>query len=160
MNSLIIFFSEYFGYVVAAFVVVFLLKDYKKNVSIIVQIFGATFLSRGVFTEIIRFVWHRDRPFVQEGFTPLVPHEASASFPSGHATFFFAIGFVLYAYNKKLGIVVLVASALISFARVLAGLHWVSDIAGGALIGMLSAVIVVKLMHKYGNRFISRSPEA
>lgn len=81
MNPVIVFFSEYLQYAVAAIVAVFLLRDCKKNLSLIAQTAGAAILSRGVFTEIIRFVWHRDRPFVEQNFIPLVPHADSASFP-------------------------------------------------------------------------------
>lgn len=80
---------------------------------------------------------------MEQNFVPLIPHANSASFPSGHATFFFAIGTVLYMYNKKAGVVFLAGSALIGVARILAGLHWTSDIVGGALIGVASGVLIV-----------------
>ena len=69
---------------------VFLLKDWRKHISLALQMVAAVILSRGIITEIIRFFWHRSRPFVEQNFIPMISHADSASFPSGHATFFFA----------------------------------------------------------------------
>ena len=118
----------------------------KKQRRFLFEAIGAAILARGVITEVIRFFWHRNRPFVEQNIAPLIDHSASGSFPSGHAAFFFAIGTVLYFYNKKAGILFLMGSAVIGFARVTAGLHWPSDIAGGALIGIFSGWLVCRLL--------------
>jgi undecaprenyl-diphosphatase len=94
-------------------------------------------------------LWYRARPFVEQGFTPLIEHSPSASFPSGHATFFFALGTVLYLYNKKAGALFLLAAAILSAARVAAGLHWQSDIIAGAAIGIVAGVLVVWISRKF-----------
>jgi undecaprenyl-diphosphatase len=142
IDLLIIFFSTYAGYILMGGLVVFLLKDWRKHIILALQMIVAAILSRGVITETIRFLWHRSRPFIEQNFVPLIPHTNSASFPSGHATFFFAVGTVLYMYNKKAGIVFLLGSALIVVARVLAGLHWPSDIVWGGLIGVVCGWLV------------------
>lgn len=152
IDILIVFLGEYFGHILLAGLLVFLLsrfagsrkagKDWKKHISLVLQMIVATILSRGIITETVRFFWHRARPFVEQNFVSLIPHANSASFPSGHATFFFAIGTVLYLYNKKAGIVFLAGSALVGIARVLAGLHWSSDVAVGAAIGIVCGWLV------------------
>lgn len=143
-KAVIIFFATYAGYLLIGGLAVFLLKGWKRHTSLALQMIVAAVLSRGIITETIRFFWHRARPFVEQNFVPLIPHADSASFPSGHAAFFFAIGTVLYLYNKKAGIVFLLGGALIGTARVLAGLHWPSDVIAGALIGIACGWLVWK----------------
>mgnify|MGYP001558745976 FL=1 len=65
--------------------------------------------------------------------------ESSWSFPSGHATFFFALATAVYFYNKKWGIGFFIATIFITVSRVIAGIHYPSDIIGGAFIGILVA---------------------
>lgn len=145
IDLLVIFFAKYLGYILIGGLFIFLARDWKKCLSLFWQVAAAAILSRGIIAEAIRFFWHRTRPFVEQSIAPLVEHSSSPSFPSGHAAFFFAVGTVLYFYNKKAGIVFLLGSTVIGIARVFAGLHWPSDIAGGAVIGILSGFFVVQI---------------
>lgn len=106
---------------------------------IFLELAGAAILSRVVITEAIRLLWDRARPFAELGFRPLVEHSASASFPSGHAAFFFALSGIVFGYNKRMGTLFFLLSAVVAASRVMAGIHWPSDILGGAVIGIGSA---------------------
>lgn len=143
-DSLPIFFAKYSGYILLVLLLIFFARDYKKYLPIFVQMASAAILSRGIITEAVRFFWHRTRPFVEQNIVPLVEHSSSSSFPSGHAAFFFAIGTVLYFHNKKAGVVFLLGATLMGIARLAAGLHWPSDIIGGAIIGILSGLVVLQ----------------
>ena len=147
MDAIIIFFGQYFGYILIGLLALFFFK--KRFVFLALQMLAAAVLSRGIITEAIRFFFPQDRPFVENGIAPLIEHAASSSFPSGHASLFFALGTVLYFYNKKAGILFLLASAAIGIARVAASLHWPIDIVAGAAIGIASGWIVVKLSRKF-----------
>jgi undecaprenyl-diphosphatase len=63
--------------------------------------------------------------------------ETSFSFPSGHAAFFFALATTTAVFDRRLGILLLIGAALVSLARVAAGIHYPSDVLAGALIGFL-----------------------
>ncbi len=149
----IIFLGKYFGYILIGILLIWLLKNLRQRLPLFWQMAAAAILSRGIITEAIRFLWPRSRPFVEQNFVPLIPHADSASFPSGHAAFFFAIGTVLYLYNKKAGTVFLAGSALIVVARVLAGVHWFSDVTWGAAIGIACGLIVSKFVILHSRRF-------
>ena len=78
----------------------------------------------------------------------LIP-ESGYSFPSGHAAFYFALSMGVYLYNKKLGAAFFVVSVLMGIARIFAGVHWPADILGGALVGIVTALLVNFYARKY-----------
>ena len=149
MNNVIVFLGEYLAYVLAVGILVFWFQNRKKSPRFFWEAIAAAILSRGIITEAVRFFWDRPRPFIENNITPLIEHSASSSFPSGHAVFFFALGTILYLYNKKAGILFLLGATILSLARVLAFLHWPSDILVGAIIGIASAFLVVQLSRKF-----------
>jgi len=73
------------------------------------------------------------------------------SFPSGHAIFFFALSAVAYSFNKKLGIFFLICSIIMGIARIFVGVHWPSDILGGAVLGIMVGAVISRLYIKNKN---------
>jgi undecaprenyl-diphosphatase len=59
------------------------------------------------------------------------------SFPSGHALNAFAIGSVVALAFPVAAVPVLAVAASVSASRVVLGLHWLSDVLAGALVGLL-----------------------
>ena len=141
-----IFFAKYLGHILAGAVILLFYRKWK----IILQAIFAAVLARLVIVEVIRWLWERPRPFVENNINLLLDHSDSSSFPSGHAAFFFALSLVVYKYNKKAGIVFFLASFLISISRVFVGVHWPSDISAGALVGIFSGWIVIKITKSLG----------
>lgn len=140
-----IFFAKYFEYFLWAFLIILLLFNFKKYLKVIYGAVLSAILARFIIVNFIRLLWFRDRPFVDKNINLLLsnyPHEAS--FPSGHAAFYFAISFFLFLYNKKIGILLFIASFLIVVSRVFVGIHWPTDILVGVLIGILCALLVKK----------------
>ena len=156
LDSLGIFFAEYLGYFLVAILFLSLLKNSKKYWPMAVKGLISAFFARFGITELIRFLWNRSRPFVENGFDKLTTnqvnlllnHPATSSFPSGHAAFYFGLSFIVYFYNKKLGILFLISSSLISISRVFVGVHWPSDVLAGAIVGIFSGWIVMKIFKK------------
>lgn len=140
MELIIVFSAKYLGYILLAIFLILFFKNRRKDFLIIPLL--SALLSRFVFTELIRFFYFRPRPFIEQGITPLFDYAPSASFPSGHAAFFFALSAGIYHYNKKVGLWFFAASAAISLARVLAGVHYFTDILGGFAIGVFSFWLV------------------
>jgi undecaprenyl-diphosphatase len=158
VDNLAKFLATYFGYILIFILILYLLKSYKRYWKLIIEIILAGVLSRLVLTEIIRFFYKRPRPFVENNVNLLLNHSPSTSFPSGHAAFYFAIATVVFLYYKKVhprpkfwwgaGLLFFFASFLISLSRVFVGIHWPSDILGGAVVGIISGIIVLKLFSK------------
>ena len=149
-DAVIVFFASYLAYIlVALFLVLVFFSQYPKREKL--QIFWVTVIStiiaRFGVTELIRFFYHRPRPFIDLPVNQLITSN-EWSFPSGHATFFFAMATAIYLYNKKWGIFFFLATILITVSRVIAGIHYPSDIVGGALIGVAVAYTIFYFTRK------------
>lgn len=135
LDTLGIFFAEYFGYVLVGSLTIFLVVNTKKYWPMVWRALVAAIISRFVITEAIRWLWERPRPFVEHDVNLLIGEVNHAAFPSGHAAFYFGLAAAIFFYNKRIGVVFLGAAAVISLARVFVGVHWPFDILAGALIG-------------------------
>ena len=157
LDNIGIFFAAYFQYVLSVFLLVFLFlgKDSaEKNKNRLMV--GLAFLAAGIarlgFTEILYQVFHRLRPFAAHQVQQLIVHDAANSFPSGHASFFFAMAMVVYLYNKRAGFWFFIGAILISLTRIFVGVHYPSDILAGAAVGIFSGWLVVKIARRFMDR--------
>ena len=149
LDSLGIFFAGYFEFVLLFALLVFLAVRFQKYWKMVAGAILSAVLTRLVIVNIIRWIWHRPRPFVEHNVNLLLQHADEGAFPSGHAAFYFAIATIVFLYNKKAGILFFIASFLISLGRVFVGIHWPTDILAGAAVGILSGLLVYKLSKKY-----------
>ena len=147
LDGVIIFLASYLPYILVVIFCALLffapyvyLRSTKMRMFWVVVCSGV--IARVGVTEVIRFFYHRPRPFMVYHVHQLIS-EREWSFPSGHAAFFFAMAAAIYFYNKKWGIAFFLAALVMGVARVAAGVHWPSDIIGGALVGIASAVALV-----------------
>ncbi|WP_210367599.1 phosphatase PAP2 family protein [Bacillus sp. REN3] len=67
------------------------------------------------------------------------------SFPSGHATAIFSLVSTYIYFFPFLAPALLPVAFLVAFSRVVLGVHYPSDVAAGAILGMLAAVMVSSL---------------
>ena len=148
LDTLGIFFADYFEYVLVGCLFLFLAVAFRKYLKMVIQAFLSAVLARFVIVNFIRWIWQRPRPFMDNHVNLLLTHNSS-SFPSGHAAFFFALSTIVYLYNKKAGILFFIASFLICLARVFVGIHWPSDVLAGAIVGVFSGWLVYKISKKF-----------
>lgn len=155
IDHLIVFFASYLQYILIAFFILFLFFSAypaRKKIFIFFVVMASAIISRFGVTEIIRFLYHRPRPFLVLSNAHQLLSDKEWSFPSGHSAFFFAMAVAIYFYNKKLGIGFFIASIFLNFGRVMAGIHYPSDILGGMLVGIIVACFVVWFAKKMTNQ--------
>lgn len=99
---------------------------------------GVSFAALSLARQALNF----PRPYEVYGLPPLLHKETQGkSFPSRHVFSICVIGTSLLYILPPLGVVLLILGALLAAARVVSGVHFVRDVAAGAALGVLSAVI-------------------
>src|SRR5258705_498423 len=104
---------------------------------------GLSFLLGLAINQAILLFVHRIRPYDAGVTHLLIAPSADWSFPSDHATASFAIvaAFALQRLPRRaLGFLVL--ALLVCWSRIYIGTHYLTDVLGGALTGVLGAVLV------------------
>jgi len=102
-----------------------------------------------ILADMIKGLFPTLRPFYINGLVPLtVTTPQDGSFPSGHSAAAFALAVSLWLHDKKIGFWYLLVALIIGVARVLAHVHFLVDILGGAVLGSSVAFLVDKL-HLY-----------
>ncbi|MFF1280440.1 phosphatase PAP2 family protein [Streptomyces sp. NPDC058299] len=71
------------------------------------------------------------------------PAPGDWSFPSNHAAIAFAAALALYSVSRRLGAVAAVAACAMAASRVWVGVHYPHDVAAGAAVGALVALLAV-----------------
>ena len=114
----------------------------------------ASAISLGCNQLILLFV-QRLRPY-ESGVTNLIiERNADPSFPSDHATLAFAIAAILLIRKDVFRWPALAMAILISFSRVYVGTHYVSDVLGGAMVGVVAA-LTVDIIFRRNMTFVQR----
>lgn len=91
---------------------------------------------------IIRKIVNRKRPFqVVKEIQPFIPHDDGESFPSRHTVSSFIIGMAFLYVNIYIGIPILVLSFVVGLSRIMAGLHYPSDVLFGGIYSIIIGYI-------------------
>ncbi len=148
--------------VILAFIVisVALLWIWRKNCYILPLFIAVT--GSGIFTCLGKLAFHRPRPL------QAVYVEHSFSFPSGHATiavaFYGFAGYLLMRFVKNRNIKVniffttLIIIIAIGFSRLYLGVHYLSDVWSGYLVGTMWLIIAVSFSEWLSRRKRSDQP--
>lgn len=86
----------------------------------------------------------RVRPYLAvQGVVALVPPNLQAgSFPSSHTAIAFGVAAALAFADTKVGVATFLMAIFVALGRVAAGMHYPTDVIGGAAVGLLSFAIV------------------
>ncbi len=107
-------------------------------------------LSLGVgmgVTFLLKLLFFRERPYLALHLPALLEREGS-SFPSGHATAVFSTLAVLDREFPRLKWFWLGFALLVAFSRVYLGVHYLSDVVVGGVIGFSAGLFVVHFWEK------------
>ena len=149
LDVLGIFLAKYFEYILIFILVLVFLFNFKKYWKTTIGALISAAIARLVIVNLIRWILPRSRPFIENNVNLLLDYPDKASFPSGHAAFYFALATVLFYKDKDVGALFFAGAVLISLARIFVGIHWPSDVLAGAVVGVSSALIIKKIFKKF-----------
>ena len=152
-DALIIFGAEYLIWVLAAALIAILfyglLARRTKVAGSLALVFVAAAIAWGV-AQVIKYFYASPRPFlVLPDVNVLFLHGDNDSFPSGHATFVFALATALYFYHRQLAYLYFVGAVLIGLSRIIVGIHWPVDILAGYVLGGATSVMIYYLYKRF-----------
>ncbi|MCE9507410.1 MAG: phosphatase PAP2 family protein [Alphaproteobacteria bacterium] len=100
---------------------------------------------------LIGMLWYHPRPLALELGHTYFHHALDASFPSDHATIFFAAGFaLLQGGTRPIGFALLLTGALVGWARIFLGVHFPLDMLGALAVSAAVCFGVSLLWDKTG----------
>lgn len=138
MNQIIVFCAEYFIYLSIFIVGVYALfaihTKYRVWQSLCTVVFAMT---AWVIAHLLKAIVMHPRPEVSQ----LIVPDSLYSFPSGHATFMFALAYGMYHIEKRLSFILFILAIVSGGARVLGGIHFWYDIVGGLVLGVIVAYV-------------------
>ncbi len=146
LDAVFIFLATYLIFVMTALVAAYVVFAWKTShfegrVENLAHALWAAILA--ILVQIpFAYFWFRARPFAAlEDVVKLVDRmPGEKSFPSAHASLAFAIAGAIALRNRAWGRALLACAALVAFGRVAAGVHYPSDVVGGAIVGLLAAL--------------------
>lgn len=100
----------------------------------------------------------RTRPYeLIEGLNILISRPHDFSFPSGHAANSFSCAWVMFRkLPKRLGVPALILAVLIALSRLYVGVHFPTDVLGGAAIAILLAEVGMLLFRKAERAYLGK----
>ena len=104
-----------------------------------------------VLSELLSKAFDRARPFVAHPneIKALFPHSMDGGFPSHHMVFTVALAVCVIEVHDRIGWVVVAMAVLSGIARVMAGIHYPSDIIVGIIIGAVIPPITAKVLNRF-----------
>lgn len=155
LNEAYLFFAKY-GIVFFFLAFIYLILQRK------IQAFICSFVAMAFAVTVDFFIlvfWKRPRPFISHSIEIMTPitqglRVDSASFPSVHTYISFAIATSVFLYgHKRLGTLLFLLALLVAIGRVGAGLHYPSDVIGGAFLGIASGIFAYLIVHNAEKRW-------
>lgn len=131
------------------------LKDWRKGF-LVFALCSAGFIIADNTVDILKYLIARPRPCGElQNVRLLVPCLASFSFPSGHASTSFAMASIIGYLFRRGAIPAFIIAALVAYSRIYVGVHYPSDVLGGAYLGIVTGGCIIAV-HNRAARYLTR----
>ena len=142
-NHLIIhFFADYFIVFPLLWALYIMLRLTQKRGEYVIRTIFAG-LTAVIFAGIGMKLYHHARPYIASHTQALAINPHNNSFPSLHALLLTAAALVVWwaTKNRKYGVALLAADFIVSWARILAHVHFLIDIVAGTVMAAVAVAI-------------------
>lgn len=95
-----------------------------------------------VSVTILRKIIDKPRPYEALNIDPLIKKDTKGkSFPSRHSASIFTIAMASFMFSPEVAVVLIIMGVIMCVSRVLAGVHYISDVVCGALYSIILGLI-------------------
>lgn len=109
-----------------------------------VRLIASLALESGLVNGLVKSLFNRSRPIIEEPRPLRLRIPRTSSFPSGHASSA-TMAASLLAQGSRLGPIYRLAAAVVALSRIHVRIHHASDVAGGVAVGAALAAIIKRL---------------
>ena len=107
--------------------------------SLFIAIPALCFLAVTIFRKVV----NKKRPYEKLPIQSLIKKDKKGqSFPSRHVFSIFLIATLWFCFWKPVGIFLFIAGVFLAIVRVIGGVHFVTDVCAGALLGVLAGFLI------------------
>lgn len=143
-------------YVLAALWLVLFWRAGRKGRIVALATLVVVAISDQASANLLKSVFSRTRPpYALDSVRLLVDTTRSFSFPSAHAANAFAVASFVSTSYPRTRVWLYVAAALIAYSRVYVGVHFPSDVLGGAVLGLAVGMGVAYLLRRLLGPYLS-----
>ena len=146
------------GPIIAALIplcfIIYGLYSKQKRIRDYGYLIATSYLLSVVISNTLKYIIDRPRPFAVYPFIQKLSSGGSGSFPSGHTSDVFSVAMAVSLLFPKRSVVIpmFLWAALVGYSRMDLGVHYPSDVLGGAIVGAGAALLVCWLLqHKCHN---------
>ncbi|ETA79577.1 phosphatase PAP2 family protein [Youngiibacter fragilis] len=139
--------TVYALYILIAITAVLIILPGTRKTAVLVSIaFLITWISGEL---ILKNAIGRVRPFMEYGLPVIIKRPESYSFPSGHTAMSFAVAGVFLFTGHRYRKPFLAFAAYVSISRVYLNVHYLTDILGGIVLGLLVSYVTVRWVGRW-----------
>jgi undecaprenyl-diphosphatase len=143
--------KSYILYIVI--VVPLFFKDWRKGL-LVFSLSAVGFFTADGIGDILKHLLARPRPCHElQSVRLLGDCLTSFSFPSGHAATSFAVASIIGHYSRRAAVPAFLLAALVAFSRIYVGVHYPSDVLGGAVLGCATGGFII-FLHQWPSRHL------
>ncbi|MGW8429195.1 undecaprenyl-diphosphatase [Peribacillus simplex] len=148
LNPFFVFIAEYMIYFLVLAVLMFLFSRRNKNRIMVICAFITLVISE-LLAKIAGQFHSNNQPFAElPNVNRLVEKAVNNSFPSDHTIIFFSFCITFWLFKRGWGILWVILAVLVGISRIWVGVHYPADVLVGAIISIVSATIVYKIVLK------------
>lgn len=144
-------FGGFVGLAAICIAAILVLKYFKRERYLkIAKLCLCALLLAGIIAAALKLTFHSPRPFtVLEHVRQLTVPSEPNSFPSGHTASTLSVITVLVwklRENKAVVVLLVAFAVLVGFSRIYCGVHYPFDVLVGAIVGVVSGVVVLRFI--------------
>lgn len=148
LNPFFVFIAEYMIFFLVLAVLMFLFSRSNENRIMVICAFIALVISE-ILAKIAGQFHSNYQPFAElPNVNKLVEKAVNNSFPSDHTIIFFSFCITFWLFKRGWGFLWGILAVLVGISRIWVGVHYPADVLVGAIISIVSAMIVYKIVLK------------